>query len=149
MAYKHTIGFELRTVNNMLHRQIIASENIKRVDELTGATGWLIGYLVHNRDRDIFQKDIEQRFAVGRSTVTNLLQLMEKKGFVRRESVKQDARLKKVILTEKGIASQESFEDIVEHIEEELSEGISEEELHIFYKVLDRINQNVKKYEVR
>ena len=149
MAYKHTIGFELRTVNNMLHRQIIASENIKRVDELTGATGWLIGYLVHNRDRDIFQKDIEQRFAVGRSTVTNLLQLMEKKGFVKRESVKQDARLKKVILTEKGIASQESFEDIVEHIEEELSEGISEEELHIFYKVLDRINQNVKKYEVR
>ena len=53
------------------------------------------------------------------------------------------------LLTEKGIASQESFEDIVEHIEEELSEGISEEELHIFYKVLDRINQNVKKYEVR
>ena len=52
-------------------------------------------------------------------------------------------------LTEKGIASQESFEDIVEHIEEELSEGISEEELHIFYKVLDQINQNVKKYEVR
>ena len=74
---------------------------------------------------------------------------MEKKGFVKRESVKQDARLKKVILTEKGIASQESFEDIVEHIEEELCEGISEEELHIFYKVLDRINQNVKKYEVR
>ena len=29
------------------------------------------------------------------------------------------------------------IEDIVEHIEEELSEGISEEELHIFYKVLD------------
>ena len=42
-----------------------------------------------------------------------------------------------------------SFEDFVEHIEEELSEGISEEELHIFYKVLDQINQNVKKYEVR
>ena len=41
------------------------------------------------------------------------------------------------------------IEDIVEHIEEELSEGISEEELHIFYKVLDQINQNVKKYEVR
>ena len=32
----------------------------------------------------------------------------------------------------------------MEHIEEELSEGISEEELHIFYKVLDQINQNVK-----
>lgn len=70
MAYKHTIGFELRTVNNMLHRQIIASENIKRVDELTGATGWLIGYLVHNRDRDIFQKDIEKEFSIRRSTAS-------------------------------------------------------------------------------
>ena len=97
--------------------------------------GWIIRYLYENREQDIFQKDIEQRFAVGRSTVTNLIQLMEKKGFVKRESVKQDARLKKVILTEKGIASQESFEDIVEHIEEELSEGISEEELHIFYSI--------------
>ena len=80
--------------------------------------GWIIRYLYENREQDIFQKDIEQRFAVGRSTVTNLIQLMEKKGFVKRESVKQDARLKKVILTEKGIASQESFEDIVEHIPE-------------------------------
>lgn len=110
--------------------------------------GWIIRYLYENRERDIFQKDIEQKFSVGRSTVTNLLQLMEKKGFVRRESVKQDARLKKVILTEKGIASQESFEDIVEHIEEELSEGISEEELYIFYKVLDRIKQNVEKNKI-
>ena len=98
------------------------------VDEVTMMHGWIIRYLYENREQDIFQKDIEQRFAVGRSTVTNLIQLMEKKGFVKRESVKQDARLKKVILTEKGIASQESFEDIVEHIEEELSEGISEED---------------------
>ena len=79
---------------------------------MTMMHGWIIRYLYENREQDIFQKDIEQRFAVGRSTVTNLIQLMEKKGFVKRESVKQDARLKKVILTEKGIASQESFEDI-------------------------------------
>ncbi len=68
--------------------------------------GWIIRYLYENREQDIFQKDIEQRFAVGRSTVTNLIQLMEKKGFVKREKmVKQEIPLKKVILTEKGIAS--------------------------------------------
>ena len=144
-----TIGYEVRTLDNLLFRMLLAYSAKAGMDELTMMHGWIIRYLYENREQDIFQKDIEQRFAVGRSTVTNLIQLMEKKGFVKRESVKQDARLKKVILTEKGIASQESFEDIVEHIEEELSEGISEEELHIFYKVLDRINQNVKKYEVR
>ena len=137
------IGPEIHCADLKLSRNLSAHVRKSGVDEVTMMHGWIIRYLYENREQDIFQKDIEQRFAVGRSTVTNLLQLMEKKGFVRRESVKQDARLKKVI------ASQESFEDIVEHIEEELSEGISEEELHIFYKVLDQINQNVKKYEVR
>ena len=143
------IGPEIHCTDLKLSRNLSAHVRKSGVDEVTMMHGWIIRYLYENREQDIFQKDIEQRFAVGRSTVTNLLQLMEKKGFVRRESVKQDARLKKVILTEKGITSQESFEDIVEHIEEELSEGISEEELHIFYNVLDQINQNVKKYEVR
>ena len=131
------IGPEIHCTDLKLSRNLSAHVRKSGVDEVTMMHGWIIRYLYENREQDIFQKDIEQRFA------------MEKKGFVKRESVKQDARLKKVILTEKGIASQESFEDIVEHIEEELSEGISEEELHIFYKVLDRINQNVKKYEVR
>ena len=133
------IGPEIHCTDLKLSRNLSAHVRKSGVDEVTMMHGWIIRYLYENREQDIFQKDIEQRFAVGRSTVTNLIQLMEKKGFVKRESVKQDARLKKVILTE----------DIVEHIEEELSEGISEEELHIFYKVLDRINQNVKKYEVR
>lgn len=44
--------------------------------------------------RIIFQKDLETEFCIGRSTVTNILNLMEKKGFVRRESVSYDARLK-------------------------------------------------------
>lgn len=143
------IGPEIHRTDLKLSRNLSAHVRKFGVDEVTMMHGWIIRYLYENREQDIFQKDIEQRFAVGRSTVTNLLQLMEKKGFIRRESVEQDARLKKVILTEKGIESQESFEDIVEHIEEELSEGISEEELYIFYKVLDQINQNVKKYEVR
>ena len=143
------IGPEIHRTDLKLSRNLSAHVRKFGVDEVTMMHGWIIRYLYENREQDIFQKDIEQRFAVGRSTVTNLLQLMEKKGFIRRESVKQDARLKKVILTEKGIESQESFEDIVEHIEEELSEGISEEEPYIFYKVLDQINQNVKKYEVR
>lgn len=143
------IGPEIHCTDLKLSRNLSAHVRKSGIDEVTMMHGWIIRYLYENRERDIFQKDIEQKFSVGRSTVTNLIQLMEKKGFVRRESVKQDARLKKVILTEKGIDSQEAFEEVVEHIEEELSEGILDEELRIFYKVLDQINQNVKKYEIK
>lgn len=149
MKEERKIGPEIHCTDLKLSRNLSAHVRKSGVDEVTMMHGWIIRYLYENRNRDIFQKDIEQRFSVGRSTVTNLLQLMEKKGFVKRESVKQDARLKKVVLTEKGIASQESFEEIVEHIEEELSEGISEEDLHTFYKVLDQIRENARKYEIK
>jgi len=99
------IGPEIHCTDLKLSRNLSAHVRKSGVDEVTMMHGWIIRYLYENREQDIFQKDIEQRFAVGRSTVTNLIQLMEKKGFVKRESVKQDARLKKVILTEKGIAS--------------------------------------------
>ena len=98
------IGPEIHCTDLKLSRNLSAHVRKSGVDEVTMMHGWIIRYLYENREQDIFQKDIEQRFAVGRSTVTNLIQLMEKKGFVKRESVKQDARLKKVILTEKGIA---------------------------------------------
>lgn len=97
------IGPEIHCADLKLSRNLSAHVRKSGVDEVTMMHGWIIRYLYENREQDIFQKDIEQRFAVGRSTVTNLLQLMEKKGFVRRESVKQDARLKKVILTEKEL----------------------------------------------
>ena len=143
------IGPEIHCTDLKLSRNLSAHVRKSGIDEVTMMHGWIIRYLYENQDRDIFQKDIEQQFSVGRSTVTNLIQLMEKKGFVRRESVKQDARLKKVILTEKGIESQEAFEDVVEHIEAELSENIEKEDLHTFYKVLDQIRANAKKYEIK
>lgn len=97
------IGPEIHCTDLKLSRNLSAHVRKSGVDEVTMMHGWIIRYLYENREQDIFQKDIEQRFAVGRSTVTNLIQLMEKKGFVKRESVKQDARLKKVILTKKGL----------------------------------------------
>ena len=42
-----------------------------------------------------------------RSTVTNILQLMERKGYIERRSVPQDARLKQLVLTEEGICFHE------------------------------------------
>ena len=89
------IGPEIHCTDLKLSRNLSAHVRKSGVDEVTMMHGWIIRYLYENREQDIFQKDIEQRFAVGRSTVTNLIQLMEKKGFVKRESVKQDARLKK------------------------------------------------------
>ena len=64
--------------------------------------GWILGYLADHENEEIYQKDIEEKFCVTRSTVSKVLKGMESKGLLRRESVSSDARLKRLVLTEEG-----------------------------------------------
>ncbi len=139
------IGFEIRMLDHMLARNMQAHVRAAGIDEITLMHGWIIRYLYANRDRDVFQKDIEKDFSVGRSTVTNVIKLMEKKGFIRRESVEHDARLKKVILTEKGILSHETMEHMIDNMDASLMEGIEDEELEVFHSVIRKLKENLKK----
>ena len=137
------IGFEIRRLDHMLARNIQACVKSAGLDEVTLMHGWIIRFLYANRDRDIFQKDVEQHFSIGRSTVTNIIQLMEKKGFVARQSVEHDARLKKVVLTEKGIQSHETMEALIESLDMSLVEGITDGELEVFYSVIEKLKKNL------
>lgn len=139
------IGFEIRRLDHMLARNLQAHVKTAGIDEVTLMHGWIIRYLYTNQDKDVFQKDIEQYFSIGRSTVTNIIQLMERKGYIARESVEHDARLKKVVLTEKGIRNQEMLEDLVESLDTRLVDGITDEELYVFYSVIEKLKRNLTK----
>ncbi len=139
------IGFEIRRLDHMLGRNMQAHVRAAGIDEVTLMHGWIIRYLYTNQNKDVFQKDIEQYFSIGRSTVTNIIQLMERKGYIARESVEHDARLKKVVLTEKGIRNQEMLEDLVESLDTRLVDGITDEELYVFYSVIEKLKRNLTK----
>lgn len=139
------IGQEIHRVSHMIARNLAFYVKASGIDENTLMHGWIIRYLYENRERDIFQKDIERTFSIGRSTVTGIIQILEKKGYIRRESVVHDARLKKVLLTEEGIKNYESINCIIMRLEEMLEEGIDEAELEVFFHVMDKINTNIKK----
>ena len=66
---------------------------------------------------DLRQKDFEQQFNIRRSTASNILALIEKNGLIQRESVPYDARLKKIVLTDKAIEkiAQKAFDKIEEY----------------------------------
>lgn len=138
------VGFEIRRLDHTISRSIEARVKAEGLDEIPLMNGWIMRYLYENRKKDIFQKDIEKFFSIGRSTVTNIIQILEKKGYVRRESVKYDARLKKVILTEKGIESHEKIEAIIGCLNHRMIQGIEEKDLQVFLHVADQIRRNVE-----
>ena len=92
---------------------------------------------------------MEQYFSIGRSTVTNIIQLMEKKGFIVRQSVEYDARLKKVVLTEKGVRNHEMLENLIDHLDTSLVEGITDEELSVFYSVIEKLRENLNSQSIK
>lgn len=143
MPKQRQIGFEIRTINNLIKRYF-EQHKPEGLEESTGVHGWAIGYFYENRNKDVFQRDFELHFSIRRSTATNMLKLMEKNGLIRRESVDYDARLKKIVLTEKAIAIHKSAIENIFFLEDTLKRGISEEELKLFYKVLDKVKDNLE-----
>lgn len=140
---KRQLGFEIRTLNNLVKR-FLEQQKPEEFDKSTGVHGWAIRYFYENQNRDVFQRDFESRFSIRRSTATNMLKLMEKNGIIKREAVDYDARLKKIVLTQKAIEIHKKATKNIERLENALKKGITEEELNSFYKVADKIKANLE-----
>lgn len=138
------LAHEIRTLDNLMMRNFFIQMRATGLDELTVMHGWILAFLYHNRDADIFQRDIEQNFSIGRSTVTNIIQRMEGKGLIARRSVDSDARLKKLELTLLGEQAHLCMEPIVLALDRKLIHGISQEELSAFQTTLEKLRRNVQ-----
>jgi DNA-binding MarR family transcriptional regulator len=140
---KNAIGYEIKTLSNLIRRRIDSASIFS--EEVTGMQGWIIGYLYHNQQkRDVFQKDIEAEFLIRRSTATGILQLMEKNDMIIRMPVEYDARLKKIVLTRKAIAVHEAIVRELEHLEEQLAQGLTKEEIEAFFTIIRKMKKNVE-----
>lgn len=139
------VGFAIRMLEIGMRKVLEADMKEAGYDEATLMHGWILKYLYMNRDREVYQRDIEKHFGIGRSTVTTIIQLMEKLDLVRREAVEHDARLKKVFLTKKGFEHHELVEKNIQNMNKQAMEGISEEEKKEFLRIAEKIGVNLKK----
>ena len=92
---------------------------------------------------------MEREFQIRRSTATGTLQLLERNGFIRRESVQQDARLKKIVPTGKAQNLRERILENIARMEALLKKGISREDLAVCVKVLSQMSENLLGKEKR
>ena len=144
-----TVHNELRSLSHLIYRFIENLPNKKRVESMTGTNGCIIGYLAENSGRDVFQKDIEKAFGITRSTASKVINLMEQKGLVERQSVSGDARLKKIVLTEKSKAISHLMAEDMNLVDGILTDGFSAEEKEALYNYLERMKKNLKNYYLK
>lgn len=144
MARENHIGFQLKAVMNLMCRRNESNKLYQKTAKLTGMHGWIIGYLSEHQGEEIYQKDIEARFSMRRSTVSGILQLMEKNGLLVRESVEGDKRLKRLTLTQKAVDLHQQILAEIDQTEQLLRQDISDEEITAFLKTLNKIKSNLE-----
>lgn len=92
---------------------------------------------------DVFQKDIEEEYSLRPSTATVLLKKMEQNGLIYREAAENDARWKKIIVSEKALQYKDIVMADILNLEKELTQGISENDLDVFFSVVEKMLDNI------
>ncbi len=96
------------------------------------------------KNGDVYAKDIEAKFNMRRATVAEILSLMEKNGLIVRESNNGDARLKKILLTQKSLEIQSSIEKEIKKVEDNLKKDLTKEEITQFMKTMKKMSENIE-----
>ena len=126
----------------------------KRLDDtfhylgITGVQSRVIYYiLVHCQQGPVFQRDIERAFGLSRSTATGILQLMEKNGILRKESVASDARLKSLVPTQRAVELNDQVYACLQETDRLLTRGLSEGQVRLFQETAAKMLQNLRDWD--
>lgn len=101
----------------------------------------------YGADHEVFQKDIENYLSLRASTVTHILGRMEESGCITRKRSVKDSRANCIILTEKGEQYLPLFFNVLDTVEDRMTEGMTEAERHQLKNLLRRVLENLERHK--
>ena len=140
--WKHDhLGNQIIILSNQVKHDL---HQAAEVEGISGSQSRILHYISEfSRKSEVYQKDVEKEFRIRRSTATVMLQNLEQKGYIVRVASTEDARLKRILLTEKAIEHHNLIEEQIRDFNRELENGITEEEKQTFLTILDKMMQNL------
>ena len=105
---------------------------------------WIVLKKLHDKDSQI-QNDLAFITNRSKTSLTRLINTMEKKDLVYRAISTKDKRINYVRLTEKGKKTFLSSLPVIKQLTEELQKNVSQEDLMTTIEVLKQIQNNINK----
>lgn len=115
--------------------------------DITNQQARIVGSIssIRAAGNSVCQKDIEVIMGLKGSSITSLLQGLERKGFILRSSSVTDGRTKELSLTPKGQALIEEFNEVFQETEDKIVQGMTEEQKELFLQLLKIAAKNVER----
>lgn len=138
--YKDTrVGFLMHDISRLRRS---AFDNIMKQIGVTRAQWWVIAHL--SRHDGMMQVQLAELLDIGKASLGNLVERLEKGGWVDRRSDPNDARLRRVYLTRKARQLIDHIHDLEFNFNEESLAGLSREQRDELLSALELIKGNLK-----
>lgn len=137
------LGILINKIANQLKRKM--DKEMNENYNLTKTQSLVLSYI--NSNKEIYQKDIEKRFSIRRSTATEILNLMEKRNLIKRIPSKIDKRLNNIEITEEGIKLEKVGKEKIKELEKHMTKSLTKEEKKELIRLLEKVEQNLLERE--
>lgn len=131
---------QIKRLSDRILEQILAEKNI---DAFNGAQGRIL-YVLWSRD-GISLRELADKTGLAATTLTSMVDRMEKAGLVCRMPDKKDRRKTLLALTAKAENLEQDYKVVSDKMSEIFYKGFSDEEIRTCEAMLARILDNMKK----
>ncbi len=111
---------------------------------INGLQSCIIRYLVNNEK--VYQKDFEESFNVRKSSISSVLDNMEKSNLIARVSDESDLRKKQIVLTEEGKSMHLKVAKILNELLDEIFIDLTKEDVENFKVFFSKIEQKIERF---
>jgi len=142
---RRNLGFltnQNRHLGNRIFEKMIRDSGI---DAFSGAQGRILYVLWENGTLSI--SEICKLTSLANSTMTNMLDQMERNGTIVRLRNPENRKQILISLTEKAKGYKKEYDDLSDRMNDLTYKGFTEEELSLYESFLKRVKSNLEEYE--
>ncbi len=136
-------------IGKLIKQLHIALENnfnkFSKKYKLTSSQMYILIFLLHNENKIVNQRDIENFLSLSNPTIAGTLLRLEKKGFIIRKISSKDKRYKEIYLTDKSRELKDIIFKYIRYNDNKMFLNMSEEEKENLENIITKILNNIQK----
>ena len=140
------LGFLFDCTSREIKKAVSRGVIENNADNCNFKNGWLLGFL-ERQTEPVFQKDLEKLFHFPKSTLADMIQMLEKSGYIAKVPVDGDGRKKQIIVTEEGKQFNNIAESQILAVDEYISRDSPPEHIELLVEVLEKMRKNAEEYK--
>lgn len=138
-------GFQISKIKQLGDRVFEKILTAQGIEAFNGAQGRIL-YVLWQED-GVPIKTISERCGLAITSLTTMLQRMEKSGLIIRQQDSGDKRKTLIFLTDKAKALKEDYDAVSDRMSAIFYQGFTEEEIRNFEEHLERIRLNLEGWQ--